>query len=421
MQALFNEGKLSIIQAAGYPSPNFSHFRATDIWMSASDSNVALNSGWAGRYLNSEYANFPIGYPNSSVPDPLAIQIGSVTSLTFQGPDVSMGMSITDPTSFYNLINGVQDPAPNNYMGHELSFVREVASQTNQYTTRIRDAAAAVTQQATYPANNSLADQLKIVARLIKGGLKTRLYMVSYRGFDTHSLQTNNTDTTIGTHNNLLTNISNAIKAFVDDCSFLKIEDRVIGMTFSEFGRRIKSNSSGGTDHGAAAPMFLFGKNVTPGVTGTSPAIPANATVNDNIPFQYDFRSVYASVLERWFCVNSTTLQTVLLKDFQSLPLVNDSTCKPANPNPSGNSLVSNYPNPFVQYTTIKFTTNGGHTLVQVIDALGRLVRTPVDGNYTAGTYTKPFDSGALPTGVYYLRLQNGPLQQVKPMLKVRE
>src|SRR6266487_972434 len=245
--------------------------------------------------------------------------------------------------------------------------------------------------------------------------------MVSYGGFDTHSLQTNNTDTTIGTHNNLLTNISNAMKAFVDDCSFLKIEDRVIGMTFSEFGRRIKSNSSGGTDHGAAAPMFLFGKNVMPGVTGTSPAIPANATVNDNIPFQYDFRSVYASVLERWFCVNSTTLQTVLLKDFQSLPLVNDSTCKPANPNPSGTSLVSNYPNPFVQYTTIKFTTNGGHTLVQVIDALGRLVRTPVDGNYTAGSYTKPFDSGALPTGVYYLRLQNGPLQQVKPMLKVRE
>jgi uncharacterized protein (DUF1501 family) len=421
MQALFNEGKLSIVQAAGYPSPNFSHFRATDIWMSASDSNVALNSGWAGRYLNSEFSNFPIGYPNSSMPDPLAIQIGSVTSLTFQGPDVSLGMSITDPTSFYNLINGVQDPAPNNNMGHELSYVREVASQTNQYSQRIRDAATAVTQQSAYPANNSLADQLKIVARLIKGGLKTRIYMVNYGGFDTHSLQTNATDTTVGTHNNLLTNISNAVKAFVDDCSFLKIEERVIGMTFSEFGRRIKSNSSGGTDHGAAAPMFLFGKNVMPGITGTSPSIPANATVNDNIPFQYDFRSVYASVLEKWFCVNNTTLQTVLLKNFQSLPLVNDSSCKPANPNTSGDSLISNYPNPFVQTTSIRFITNGGHTLVQVIDALGRVIRTPVDGNYTAGSYSITFNSGALPSGVYYLRLQNGPVQQVKPMLKVRE
>jgi hypothetical protein len=266
-----------------------------------------------------------------------------------------------------------------------------------------------------------LADQLKIVARLIKGGLKTRIYMVSYNGFDTHSLQANTADTTTGTHNNLLTNISNAIKAFVDDCSFLNIQERVIGMTFSEFGRRIKSNSSGGTDHGAAAPMFLFGKNIMSGVLGTSPAIPTNATVNDNIPFQYDFRSVYASVLEQWFCVNNTTLQTVLLKNFQSLPLVNASSCKPANPNTSGNSLISNYPNPFVQTTTIKFTTNGGHTLVQIIDAIGRVVRTVVDRDYAAGTFTMSFDSWALPSGVYYMRLQNGPTQQVKPMLKVKE
>src|SRR5215471_4540822 len=179
MQPLFNEGKLSIVQAVGYPTPNFSHFRATDIWMSASDEDVVVNSGWAGRYLNSEFPNFPNGYPNANVPDPLAIQIGSVTTLTLQGPSVSMGMSITDPTNFYNLLNGIQDPAPNNYMGHELSFIREVAAQTNQYATRIKDAANAVTQQATYPTPNALADQLKIVARLIKGGLKTRIYMVS--------------------------------------------------------------------------------------------------------------------------------------------------------------------------------------------------------------------------------------------------
>src|SRR6266513_319636 len=105
MQALYNSGKLSIIQAVGYPSPNFSHFRATDIWMSASDSNVEVTNGWAGRYLNTEYPNYPTGYPNTTMPDPLAIQIGSITSLTFQGPSVSMGLSITDPTSFYNLVN----------------------------------------------------------------------------------------------------------------------------------------------------------------------------------------------------------------------------------------------------------------------------------------------------------------------------
>src|ERR1051325_8562283 len=197
-----------------------------------------------------------------------------------------MGMSITDPASFYNLINGVEDPAPNNQMGHELTYVREMMKQTNQYSQRVKDAAAKVTTQSTYPTGNSLADQLKIVARLIKGGLKTRIYMVSYGSFDTHSLQTNATDTTIGTHANLLTNVSNAVKAFVDDCAGLGIGDRVIGMTFSEFGRRIKSNSSVGTDHGAAAPMILFGNGVISGVLGNNPTIPTNVTVNDNIPFQ---------------------------------------------------------------------------------------------------------------------------------------
>lgn len=422
MQALYNEGKLNIVQAVGYPSPNFSHFRATDIWMSASASTDVVNSGWAGRYLNTEYPNFPSGYPNSTMPDPLAIQIGSITSLTLQGPSVSMGMSITDPTSFYNLLNNIIDPAPANPMGHELSYIRTVANQTNLYAARIKDAATLVTQQANYPANNSLADQLKIVARLVKGGLKTRIYMVSYGGFDTHSLQVDATDTSTGTHANLLSVVSSAIKAFVDDCEFLGIKDRVIGLTFSEFGRRIKSNSSVGTDHGAAAPMFIFGKKVTPGVTGNNPSIPTNVTVNDNIPMQYDFRSIYASILERWFCVSSTTLQTIMFQNFQSLDICNNKSCNPTsgNPNQSGSKLISNYPNPFTESTTFKFTTKGGHTLIQIIDMLGRVIKTPIDREYTSGTYTTTFESQGLPTGVYYARLQNGPVQQVCPMLKVQ-
>ncbi len=425
LQTMYNESKLNIVQAVGYPSPNFSHFRATDIWMSASNAADVVSSGWAGRYLDTEYPNFPTGYPNTTMPDPLAIQIGSTTSLTLQGPGVNMGMSITNPTSFYNLINNVLDPAPNNPMGYELSYVRTVASQTNQYAIRIQAAANLVTQQGVYPANNSLADQLKIVARLVKGGLKTRIYMVSYGGFDNHSLQVNSTDTTTGTHANLLKNVSDAIKAFTDDCQFLGVQDRVIGMTFSEFGRRIKSNSSVGTDHGAAAPMFLFGNKVIGGVTGANPAIPVNATVNDNIPMQYDFRSIYASILEKWFCVPSTTLQMILFQNFQSLGIVNDASCRTTgviNPNQNAEELiVTNYPNPFTDTTTIRFKTRGGHTLVQIIDMLGRVIQTLVDKEYIAGTYTMSFDSGPLPTGVYYARLQNGPIQQVRAMLKVRQ
>ncbi|MBL0153448.1 MAG: DUF1501 domain-containing protein [Chitinophagaceae bacterium] len=423
LQTLFNEGKLNIVQSVGYPSPNFSHFRATDIWMSASDSNTIVNSGWAGRYLNTEYTNYPVGYPNATMPDPLAIQIGSITSLTMQGPTMNMGMSITNPTSFYNLLNNTPDPAPNTPMGHELTYVRTVANQTNQYTLRIRSAANLVTQQGAYPTSNSLADQLKIVARLVKGGLKTRIYMVSYGGFDTHSLQVNAADTSTGAHANLLKNVSDAIKAFMDDCLFLGVQNRVVGLTFSEFGRRIKSNSSVGTDHGAAAPMFVFGGGVTGGVIGNNPAIPVNTTVNDNIPMQYDFRSVYSSILESWFCVPSATLRAILFQNFQSLYLCNDASCRATGtggPNQSGDNLISNYPNPFTSSTTIKFTTKGGHTLVQIIDMLGRVIKTPVDRDYGPGTYSITFDSGPLPAGVYYARFQNGPVQQVKPMLKVR-
>ena len=422
IQNLFNEGKAAVVQAVGYPQPDFSHFRATDIWMSASDSNQYVNNGWMGRYLDNEYPGFPTGYPNSAVPDPLGIQIGSVTSLTFQGPQVSMGMSISDPVNFYNLINGVQDPAPSSPAGVELSYIRTVARQSQQYADIIKTAALRVTQQSTYPTNNPLADQLKIVARLVKGGLKTRVYMVSIGGFDTHSVQVNQTDVTTGAHATLLQRVSDAIKAFMDDLKFLGVQRRVMGMTFSEFGRRIKSNSSLGTDHGAAAPVILFGEYVNAGVVGVNPTIPANASVNDNIPMQYDFRSIYSSILEKWFCVDNTTLQTVMLKNFQSLPLIKTNSCSSTIPDLTDKLVIKNYPNPFVSSTTITFKTEGGHTLIQVIDTLGRVIKTLLEKDYvTAGSDSVTFNAEGLPTGIYYARLQNGVTQKVRPMMKVRQ
>lgn len=426
LQNLYNDTKLKIIQAVGYPQPNFSHFRATDIWMTASNSNQEVYSGWAGRYLNYEYPNFPTGYPNSDMTDPLAIQIGSTASLTTQGPTVNMAMSITSATNFYQLINGTSDPVPATKAGKELSFIRTVAKQTQQYAGTISAAAARVTQQVTYPSNNSLADQLKIVARLIKGGLKTRVYMVSFGGFDNHSLQTTVADTTVGTHATLLGRVSDAVKAFQDDLVFLDVEDRVVGMTFSEFGRRIKSNSSVGTDHGAAAPMFIFGKPVQGGVLGNNPTIPVNVNVNDNIPMQYDFRSVYSTLLEKWFCLPATTVQALFPPNvngqLQNLPLIKDGVCSPsAPPSTSGSSQITNYPNPFTNNTTIEFTTDGGHTLIQIMDTAGRLISNLLDKDYpVAGRHTIPFNASHLPTGIYYARLQNGVKQQVRPMMKVR-
>ena len=426
LQGLFAEGKAKLIQAVGYPQPNFSHFRATDIWMSGSNSNQEVYTGWAGRYLNYEYPDFPIGYPNDDMPDPLAIQIGSTTSLTLQGPTVNMGMSITNPTSFYNLINGTTDPVPDTRAGKELKFIRQVNQQTQGYATAVRTAANNVTSQYTYPTNNSLADQLKIVARLIKGGLRTRVYMVSFGGFDTHSVQVNAADTTTGSHATLLQRVSDAIRAFQEDLKFLSIEDRVVGMTFSEFGRRIKSNSSSGTDHGAAAPMFLFGKSIDAGMLGVNPTIPATATVNDNIPMQYDFRSIYATLLEKWFCLDKSVVDSLfppnINSQLQSLPLIKAGVCNgvmPPNPSPV-DVMVTNYPNPFQLTTTIKFKTAGGHTLIQIMDTLGRVLTNLVDKEYAPGTYTVTFDSEPLPPGVYYARFQNGVNQHVRAMLKVR-
>ena len=427
LQSLYNDTKLKIIQAVGYPQPNFSHFRATDIWMTASNSNQEVYTGWAGRYLNYEYPNFPNGYPNASVTDPLAIQIGSTASLTTQGPSVNMAMSITSATNFYQLINGTSDPVPATKAGKELSFIRTVAKQTQQYAGTITAAAGRVTQQNPYPANNTLADQLKIVARLIKGGLKTRVYMVSFGGFDNHSLQTTVADTTVGTHATLLGRVSDAIKAFQDDLIYLEVEDRVVGMTFSEFGRRIKSNSSVGTDHGAAAPMFVFGKPVQGGVLGNNPTIPTVVNVNDNIPMQYDFRSVYSTLLEKWFCLPKQTVQGLyppnVNNQLQDLPLIKDGVCVTTTtpPSPSGKTLITNYPNPFTNKTTIEFSTDGGHTLIQIIDTAGRLIVDLLEKDYpVASRQTVVFDASHLPGGVYYARFQNGTTQQVRPMLKVR-
>jgi uncharacterized protein (DUF1501 family) len=421
MQNLFSDGKLNVVQSVGYPQPSFSHFRATDIWMSGSDSDQYLNTGWAGRFLSNENPGYPDGYPNTDSPDPLAIQIGSLATLTCQGPAVNMALSISDPSSFYNLIDGTDLAVANTNAGYELSYLRTVAKQTNQYTARIKQASDSVTQQVTYP-NNSLAAQLKIVARLIKGGLQTKVYMVNYGSFDTHSNQAVASDTTTGTHANLLKVLSDAIAAFQSDMTGLAIEDRVIGMTYSEFGRRIKSNASGGTDHGAAAPLFLFGKNVRGGVFGNNPTLPTTATVNDNIPYQYDFRTIYSSILQNWFCVNETTETEILLKQFPTIPLINASACgiNVKTSTFAKDALVYNYPNPFSNLTKIEFKTNGGHTLLQLLDGSGTVIKILVEATYSfPGMNSCNLYGAGLSPGVYYIRLQNVEKTYIKAIIKI--
>jgi len=425
---LYDQAKLMVVQGVSYPNPNLSHFRATDIWLTAANSNEYLNDGWVGRYLGQEFPDYPNGYPNQVMPDPLAIQIGAVTSTALEGPSRPMGISIQDPTTFYQLVNGIssggQDAPPQTPAGHELSFIREVALHSQQYASQVKAAADRIKTQVAYPSPNTLADQLKIVARLIGGGLKTRIYIVSMGGFDNHSAQVDSTDFTIGPHATLLQRLADATLAFQNDLVQLGIEDRVIGMTFSEFGRRVQSNASRGTDHGTAAPMFVFGKGINGGVPngvlGFNPSL--TDLSSGNLKMQYDFRSVYASVLSQWFGIDSAELNAVLLRNYQQLPIIKAgvavSVQDPSNL-PSEYRLYENYPNPFNPTTTISYDLPVDVAItLRVYDMLGREVTTLVDQHQPAGHYSVQF--GATPglsSGAYIYTLQTGSFQDRKKML----
>jgi uncharacterized protein (DUF1501 family) len=423
LRDLYDDGKLCIVQSAGYPTPNFSHFRATDIWMSASNQDEYVTNGWLGRYLNLDYNGYPIGYPSTSMPDPLAIQFGSSTSLSILGPNTQMGITISNPDNFLSFVNDVQDPVPNTPAGERLAYVRQVSKQSEVYSNVVKSVynATGNANKVTYP-NNTLANQLKIVARLINGGLKTKIYAVSYSGFDTHAGQVNATDTSTGTHANQLAILGDSVKAFHSDLKLMNKDNKVIGMTFSEFGRRIKSNASGGTDHGAAAPMFLFGTPVTGGIIGANPIIPAAATVSDNITFQTDFRVIYSSLLKRWLCQDDASVLSEMFSSFPQANVCSDAECTPViGPIANKENLIKNYPNPVTSFTTVEYKTDGGHTLLQLVDKEGHVISTIMEQVFNGPTSgTKRVDMSGLQTGLYYIRFQNGNKSQMKPVLRLK-
>lgn len=406
MRNLYNEGLMSIVQNVGYPNQDYSHFRSMDIWMSASGSDTQLNTGWAGRYLQSEHPNFPEGYPNPDFPDPLAIQIGPFVSLTFMGNAYPMGMGIQDPSAFYQFVNDITEPTPNSPYGDELAYVRLIMQQSQAYYETVKAAAAVGMNKAQYPSNNRLADQLAIVAQLISGGLTTPIYMVSLGGFDTHSDQVDGTfGNTQGIHANLLRTLSEAVTAFQQDLKLLGVDDKVAGMTFSEFGRTISSNASMGTDHGAAAPLFVFGKNVIPGIIGNNPNIPSIQQVSHDVSMQHDFRSVYASALKDWFGVNNP--EAILGEQFPILPIFKAASVGTHTIKGQDTFAVANYPNPFRGSTTFTFTTESeGRVVITLVDMSGRTLQTVAEGNYPAGMHRVTYINNNLQSGNYFYQVQ---------------
>lgn len=362
MKNLYNNGKLMIVQGVSYPNPNYSHFRATDIWFTASNSNQNLDSGWLGPSLNKLYPNFPVAYPNPDMPDPLAIQIGATLPFSLQGPNINMGYSAPDPNTLVNVINQITDPSPNSDYGSELTFLRLMKDQSNVYRSGIQTAynVAQTSQTVTYPTNNSLANQLRIVAKLINGGLKTPIYIVNHPGsHDTHESQVDVNNKTIGKQADNLGILSKAIGAFQQDLEFMGKANKVTGMTFSEFGRRIKSNGSLGTDHGSAAPVIFFGAALNtnqssvagtaypvPGMIGTSPDLPVSASVNDQVPMQFNFKQLYATVMQDWLCMTEAQTSEVLGGTFSKLPIFNTALLSNSSFELEDSNFVSIFPNP---------------------------------------------------------------------------
>jgi uncharacterized protein (DUF1501 family) len=425
LKVLFDEGKAAVVQSVSYPNPNFSHFRATDIWNTASSYDQYLTSGWLGRYLNLVFPGYPDSYPTQSMPDPLAIQIGAITSLAFQGTSKNMAIAITNPDTFYQLVNngtgGSDTDVPNTFAGTELKFVRSIELKSQQYANSIKTAAGKGKNLATYPTSNSLADQLKIVARLIAGGLLTKIYYVTLGGFDLHSNQVLTSDTTQGAHSILLKRLSEAVSAFQDDLKQLSIDSRVISMTYSEFGRRVASNTSIGTDHGTAEPVFIIGNEVSSGVLGNNPNL--SDLTNGNLKMQFDYRQIYKSILQQWFKVSDQDLPNILTGSFQALPVIKTSQGVHENNSTIAESFIlyQNYPNPFNGSTVIEFEIkNDSHVNLKLFDIKGNEIMTMIDEFKSKGLYKINFNASRLASGNYIYQLRAGALKKTKQMILLK-
>lgn len=419
---LYDAGHLAVVQGVTYPNPDRSHFRGTDIWLTATDYNVFKTTGWVGRYLESF---LPSNYPASIPDDPLAIQIGSSLSLTFQGTPGALGITFRDPDEFYKLVGksttiGGGSTSTGTPADNELEFIRTIQNSAEGYSQVIKKAGDAGNNMAAYPTTD-LSEKLKVVARLISGGLKTKFYLVSIGGYDTHIAQGNEN----GTHSALLSQLSGAITAFMDDIQKLGFADRVAGMTFSEFGRRVKENGSNGTDHGTAAPLFVFGAKALGGnIIGTNPQLDAaNLDERGDIKMQHDYREVYASALAQWFGAPSNQIELVMLsKQFTSMPLFEAPNGVSETQLPDGSMfLQQNVPNPAKSVTSIQYTLPAAMPVrLSVFTQQGQKVATVFSGEQEAGTYDVQFPTAGLATGSYFYRLETSKFSAVKTMTVVR-
>lgn len=420
MRDLYDAGNLAIVQGVGYANQNRSHFRSTDIWNTGSDAETVLTEGWLGRHLDGNFPNYPNDYPTVEQPDPFAIVMGTSVSETCQGRQGNFSVAISNVDNVGQLPVFDDGAVLNTPYGRELDWLRTTIEQSNQYAAGIEAAAGAGNTMAPYPEENEVAAKLRDVARLISGGLKTKIYIVELGGFDTHAQQAPAGDATVGTHAGLLQTLSDAVAAFQNDLAALGIADRVLGMTYSEFGRRIRSNAGQGTDHGDAAPLFLFGSCVTGGITGANPVIDPAVDIQEGVPMQYDFRNVYGSVLVDWFGADAGAVRDILSDGFEYVPILSACNTSTSTGSPiRSNAGLNVFPNPHAERFTVSFVTGNERARLSLFDAMGRRVKIVLDQTLPAGEHRVDVSTADLPRGAYFVHLtMAGGLRQTLRVVK---
>lgn len=416
LEPFWGDGNMAVIHNVGYSNTNRSHARATNIWTSGGGSNNNQNTGWAGRYLVEDNPEFIANPPEF----PLGVRIGGSPTL-FQSEFGNLGVTFGGASQFTQFLEqgGFYDEnaTAQNEFGRSLSFARKIANSSFRYLESIQTAADSANNLVDYP-NSSLSRSLSVVARLIRGGLNTKIYLVSKGGFDSH----NNQGGEEGSHANNLADIANSVNAFYDDLKSDHQGDRALTMTFSEFGRTLKENGSNGTDHGSSAPVMIFGP-VNGGEYGEHSDL-VNLDNSGDPVFSTDYRSIYASILDNWFELPPDETNTVLNGDFQKLGFVNTNV---ASSNESGSTiprkftLKQNYPNPFNPTTVISFTLpEASNVELSVFDLNGRRVSTLVNQPAQAGEHSINFDASSLPSGVYFYKLVTSTGSRTKKMTLIK-
>ena len=411
LKPLYDAGNLAIVQGVGYANPDRSHFRSTDIWLTGSDSQSVGDTGWLGRYFD---LVCPDG-EDCGTYGPPAIQIGLTSSLALLGRE-QKGIALQNPVQFYNLVtrlgNGHEpEPGiePSTPAERELEFLRNTEAAAFQFAGEIVDAYQRNANQATY-ASDPLSQQLAIVARMIAGGLSTRVYIVSLGGFDTHAAQPN-------VHSNLLLYLANAISTFQQDLQLFGLAERVVGFCFSEFGRRVHQNASLGSDHGTAAPMFIFGHPVFGGIHSPHPSL-SDLEMGD-LKYVVDFRQIYASLIDQWLLGDSNA---VLGSTFSTLPLVDATTGVAEEPRiPTDFYLAQNYPNPFNPQTSIEFgLPKASHVRLAIFNARGQQVAVVLDEPRGAGRHVVSWSANGHASGPYFYQIEASDFWQSRRMLLVK-